>query len=53
MTFVGFINGMIIGIGTGAALIASSPDNPAIGIAVGVSLTIAFGLAYSKIKPKS
>lgn len=48
MTVSGFIYGAIIGLGTGWALLTSSPSNPAIGIGVGVSLTMVFGFVFSQ-----
>ena len=49
MTVSGFIYGAIIGLGTGWALLTSSPDNSAIGISVGVSLTMVFGFVFSQL----
>lgn len=50
MTLPGVIYGAIIGIGTGAALLTSSPNNPVIAIATGVALTISCGFVFSQSK---
>lgn len=49
MTIQGIILGALIGIGTGAALLTSSPDNPVIAITTGVVLTISCGFVFLSI----